>query len=385
MFDDLDVLYNDGEGIYHVGFADDFMAGEYLKNKKGEKYTNLWDNSLVHSMYGQCAQYIKKNVTKDINSIEITNKEYKLAFMRTVIGNVNNYAELGKMTARFDNGNVYFNLKFDNATKDEYNVILKDVGCTKSEHLKLYTETEGKPFEPNHDLSEMRRLLYKDNYVQRNYMINEGEGYWIGYSFFTEHYYFATGSDTNTGNAYMEFQYKEDPTIDNDFDLYGIYLVNVGRAENGQLVATLASGRAYNSDTTEIEECVRYPSVKLNLLDNLEYVKEGEVRDADYDISEQFFTNGEASKYYFIDEKLVRNFVSNNGLDTGFEGVEFNTIAIEIGLAEKDEDCVICFHAIGYYPGDGETYDILIPFFGFGAANRPALDTLYSQYNNQQN
>ena len=385
MFDDLDVLYNDGEGIYHIGFTDDFMSGEYLKDKTGKKYTNLWDNTLVNTMYGQCGAYIKKNVTKNTQAIEITDKEYKLAFMRTVIGNVNSYSELDYLKALYYNDTVYFDMKFDNSTKDEYTVILKNVGSTKSDHLKLYTETEGKPFEPNNDLSEMRRLLYKDNYVQRNYMINEGEGYWIGYSFFTEHYYFATGSDPYVGNAYMEFQYEEDPTIDNDFDLYGIYLVNVGRAENGQYVASLASARAYNSDTTEIEECVRYPSIKLSLLNNLEYVKKGEVRDATYDISAQFFNNLEVSRYYFIDEKLVRNFVSNNGLDTGFEGVEFNTIGIEIGLAEQDKDCVICFHAIGYYPGDGETYDILIPFFEFGNAYRPALDTLYSQYNNKQN
>lgn len=385
FFEDLDVLYNDGEGIYHVGFSDDFMSGEYLKDKKGEKYDNLWDNKLVHTMYGQCGAYIKKNITKDTETIEIADKEYKLAFMRTVIGNVNNYSEIKSLSASYTNGAVYFDLKFNNATKDTYVVTLKNVGNTKSDHLKLYTETEGKAFEPNNDLSEMRRLLYKDNYVQRNYMINEGEGYWIGYSFFTEHYFFTTGSDPFVGNAYMEFEYKEDPTIDNDFDLSGIYLVNVSRAENGQYVAYLASNRAYNSDTSEIEECVKYPSIKLSLLSNLEYVKAGEVRDADYDISAQFFTETEPSQYYFIDEKLVNNFVNNCGLDTAFEGVEFNTVAIEIGLAEKDEDCVVVFHAIGYYPGDGETYDILIPFFNFGAAYRPALDTLYSQYNNKTN
>ena len=189
----------------------------------------------------------------------------------------------------------------------------------------MFVANGGKPLVAKHDLSEMRRLLYLDNYVQRVYMVNEGEGFWSGFSFFTPHYFFATGSDPYVGNAYMEFDYKDDPAIDNDFDMWGIYLVNVSRDDNGQYVAYLASANAYNSSTKEIEECVRYPSIKLDLLDNLEYVKEGEIRDANYEDTASLF-DGTPNKYYFIEENLVKNFVNNFSLNTSFEGVEFNTV-----------------------------------------------------------
>lgn len=381
-YEDFKVYYNDGEGIYPVSFGDDFLSGEYVKDKKGTKYTNLWDNSLVKTMYGVCPQYVKSFEGKDDAILEFNDKDYKLAFLRMIVGNTNDFANVDTLFATYIGGKVTFYLSLSGQSSI-YTVTLKNIGTTKSDHLKMFVDNGGKPFEANHELTEMRRLLNKDNYVQRIYMINEGEGYWSGYSFFTEHYFFNTSNaNTNVGNAYMEFNYKEDPAIDNDFDLWGIYLVNVTTDENGQYVAYLASNMAYNSSTIEIEECVRYPSVRLELLNSLEYVKAGEVRDADYDSSAGFFPNG-SSKYYFIDETLVKNFANNFGLNTSFEGVEFNTVAIEISLGENDEDSVICFHAIGYYPGDGMTYDILLPLFGFGQANRAVLDKLYEDYNNQ--
>ena len=383
-FEDFKVFYNDGEGIYPVSFTNDYLSGEYVKDKKGDKYTNLWDNSFVKTMYGVCPEYVKSNENNKETSIDITDKDYKLAFLRMIVGNTNNFADVDKLTAKYENEKVSFTLSL-NGGSNIYKVTLKNIGTTKSEHLKMFVNNGGKPFVANHDLSEMRRLLNKDNYVQRIYMINEGEGYWSGYSFFTEHYFFNTSNtSTSTGYAYMEFNYKEDPAIDNDFDLWGIYLVNVSIDQNGQYVATLASNMAYNSATVEIEECVRYPSIKLDLLNSLEYVKEGEIRYADYEKTAGLFPEG-SSKYYFIDEALVNNFVNNFGLTSAFEVVEFNTIVIEMNLKEDDKDSVICYHAIGYYPGDGMTYDILIPLTGFGDANRAVLDKLYEDYNNNNN
>ena len=381
-FEDFKVYYNDGEGIYPVSFTNDFLSGEYVKDKKGTKYTNLWDNSFVKTMYGVCPEYVKSNEKISETSLQITDKDYKLAFLRMIVGNTNNFADVDDLVAKYENEKVTFTLSLSGGT-NVYKVTLKNIGTTKSDHLKMFVNNGGKPFVANHDLSEMRRLLNLDNYVQRIYMINEGEGYWSGYSFFTEHYFFNTsGGSTSTGYAYMEFDYKDDPTIDNDFDLWGIYLVNVSINSNGQYVANLANTMPYNSSTVEIEECVRYPSIRLDLLNSLEYVKEGEVRDADYDLTTGFFPDG-SSKYYFIEENLVANFVNNFSLNTAFEGVEFNTIAIEMSLKENDKDSVICYHAIGYYPGDGMTYDILIPLSGFGDANRPFLDNLYDTYNNK--
>ena len=187
--------------------------------------------------------------------------------------------------------------------------------------------------------------------------------------------------DPVVGNGYMEFNYKESPNLDNDFDMWGIYLVNIFKGEEGQMQASLVSANAYNSSTLEIEECCRYPSRKLDILKNLQYIKEGEVRNANYEETTEFFKE-ESHKYYFTDEKLVYNFVNNFSLDTNFQDVDFNTIALEIGLAENDKDCVVCFHALGYYAVDGINYDIIIPLYGFGDAKRNALDILYEEYNN---
>mgnify|MGYP003297155623 CR=1 FL=1 len=222
--------------------------------------------------------------------------------------------------------------------------------------------------------------MNKDNYVQRTYMVSGGEGYWSGFQFFTEHYFFVTGSDPMTGTAYMEFDYDDDPALDNDFDMWGIYMVSVYKNEQNEMEARLASAMAYNSSTNEIEECVRYPSRKMTLFQNLEYVKTGELRDVDYQM-----TTEEANRYYFIEDSLVKNFVNNFSLDTQFQDVVFNSVAIEIKLAEDDKDSMVCYHAIGYYPTDGMTYDIILPIYGFGDANRQALDLIYSQYNTKTN
>ena len=385
-YEDFSVYYNDGNGIYRVAFADDFVSGEYLTDKTGARYTKLWDKdnkSFLATMYGASGEYIKGNVTKDTKEIEITDKLYKVRFMQTIIGNTNSYASVDSLTAKYENEKVIFNLVIGGGAHS-YRVTLKNVGNTKSSHLKMFLDNNGAPFVPNHDLSEMRRLINKDNFVQRTYFINEGAGSFIGYQFFTEHYFYQTGNDYTVGNAYMEFDYKEDPTIDNDFDMEGIYLVSVSKDEQGKYVANLASANAYNSDTKEIEVCCNYPSLKLDLLKNLEYVKAGEVRNAHYEESAAYI-GGDTKKYYVIEDSIVKNFTKNFSLDTSFEDVIFSTIAIEIKLAEEDKDSMVCFHAIGYYPGDGITYDILIPLYGFGDANRQALDILYSQYNKNAN
>ena len=382
-YEELSVYYNDGEGIYRVSYADDFQSGEYMKDKLGASYKKLWDpnnKSVVPTMYGACPQYIAENVTPELTEVSVTDKQYRVRFMQTIIGNTNNYAGVDSLTAKFENGKVSFNLSI-NGGAHFYKVTLKNVGITKSSHLQMFIKNGGTSFTPARELTEMRRLINLDNYVQRIYLINEGTNSWAGFYFFTEHYMFQTGNDTSTGNAYMEFNYKEDPTIDNDFDMWGIYLVNVSRDANGQLVPSLANSHAYNSDSIEIEEVCRYPSLKLNLLHNLEYVKEGEVRYANYDETAGFFT-GTPKKYYVIDESLVKNFCNNFGLDTSFADVVFNTVAIEIDLQAADKDSMVVFHAIGYYPADGLNYDYIIPLYGFGDANRSALDTIYSQYNN---
>lgn len=381
MFEDMSLYYNDDNGIYHVSFADDYQAGEYLKDKSGNNYKNLWDNSVVSTLYGVGGAYIKKNVTKETNEIVITDKDYTIKFLETITGTAYDYSiiDAGTFVAKYENNKVSFDLSL-NHNDEAYKVTLKNVGTTTSSHLKMFIGNGGQAFVPEKNLTEMRRLLNLDNYIQMNYLINEGEYGWSGYQIFTDHYYMQTGTDISVGNAYMEFDYDDDPTLDNDYDLHGIYLVNVFRTEEGSIDASLVGGRAYNSDTMEVEECVRYPSLKLDLLKNLEYVKKGEVRNANYEGTADLFKNG-SEKYYFIDEKLVRNFCNNFGLDTYFEDVAFNTIAIETSIAADDKDSIICFHAIGYYPGDGMTYDYLIPLIAFGNANRAALDTLYEMYN----
>lgn len=378
QFEDLDILYNDSNGIYHVCYKDDYFAGEYIKDKLGNKYTNLWDNSLVPTMFNEGGKYIKANVTKDINEITITDKAYKLKFLETITGSVTSYVDVDSLTAKYENNRVIFNLSIGQG-KDSYKITLKNAGTTESAHLNTFIKNGGQAFVPNKDLSEMQRLFNLDNFVQRIYMINGDEHYWSGFAFFTPHYYFPTGSNTSIGTAYIEFNYKEVEELENDFDLRGIYMVSVGESETGEMEAGLVSSRAYNADTLEIEECYHYPSRYLDLLRNLEYVKSGEIRNANYEETKVFFPNG-SNKYFVTDENLVKNFVSNFSLESGFQGVTFKTVGIEIALAEADKDSIICFHAIGDY--GAQPVDVLIPFTGFGDAQRSVLDILYSQYNN---
>ena len=382
-YEDLNVYYNDGNGIYHVTYAEDFLAGEYLADKKGNKYDNLWNNAVVDTMLGVGGAYIKQNVTSTTTNLKIEDKDYQLQFLKTFTGSTSKFANVEYLNAKYENGKVVFDLKLDaNAGNLNYKLTMKNVGTTASSHLKMFVSNDAKPFVPNDELKKMRELLYMDNYIQRTDMVYEGEHAWMGYQFYTEHYFFTTGNDTSVGTAYMEFDHKAEAGFEGDIDMWGIYMINVSKDENGSPVVAAPSQMPYNSSTIEVEDCVRYPSRKLDLLNNLEYVKAGEIREAEYNRTEnieQF--EGGTSKYYFTNEALVKNFVENFSLNTAFEGVIFSTIAFELKIADQPKDSMVCFHAIGYYAGDGVTYDIIIPIYGFGEANRSVLDNLYNAYN----
>ena len=153
-YEDLDVYYNDGNGIFRVSYSDDFLSGEYVLDNAGAKYTNLWDNSLVSTMYGQSGSYIKSKVAKDATEISIEDKDYKLRFMQTILGNVNYFASIDSLTAKYEYGKVSFNLSI-NSGADTYKVTLKNVGNTTSSHLKTFVKNGGKVLEPKKDLSEI--------------------------------------------------------------------------------------------------------------------------------------------------------------------------------------------------------------------------------------
>lgn len=375
--EDLNVLLNDGNGIYHVRYSDDFQSGEYLKDKKGKKITKLWKNDdVVNTMYGVGGAYIKTNCKADTKELTISDKDYKIGFLKTITGKSTDFTNVDSLVAKFDGEKVVFDLSIGKGTSS-YKVTLKKIGETKSTHLKTFVSNGGKVFEASKDLTEMRRLIQGNNYIQRTYSIVDGEGYFSGYQYFTEHYFFQTGSDANVGNAYMEFDYKDDPALDNDFDMWGIYLVNVFKNEKNEIDAGLVASSAYNSSTKSVIECCKYPGC-LQLFDYLEYVKEGELRDAKYDKIPEV-TN--SKKYYVLEDFVVRDFVRNFSLDTGFQDVNFKTLGIEIQLGATDKDSIIVFHAIGTYVGDNLTYDIIIPLYSFGGANRNALDILYGMYN----
>ena len=236
-------------------------------------------------------------------------------------------------------------------------------------------KSESKVFTPSQDLQEMRHLIKLDNFIHQIYSISDGEGSYIGYEFFTPHYFMTSGnSDTNAGYVYMEVEHEPDETI--DANMSGIYMFNI--VKDGDEYVWQYSPNAINT-TPDITKCMHYPSF-LKLLSNLQYVKEGELRGSEY----VFEGNQNVAKYYFTDESLVKDFGDNFSLTSQFTDCTPLAVSMELDLShDLDKDKNVVFHYLMKYAGDGETYDVILPLMWFGSANKAHVDSLYETLNNK--
>ena len=366
---------NDGSGIFNVSYEDDYIISEYLRNSEGAIATSLWDNSVVHTMYGIGGQYIKKNITSNITSITITDKNYIIGFMETFGYDSTVFGSVNSLKASYEEGTVSFAFSLALSTKVYYTIKLADVGTTTSEHLKEFKASGKKVFTPHQDLSEMRRLLKLDNFAHKIYTIYEGEGSYTGYEFFTPYYFITTSlQNTNVGNGYMELDHKADESNINQ-DMYGIYMFSVSVVDKEYNFDF--SSIVYNT-TPEIEKCLHYPSF-LKLLTNLEYVKEGNLRDSDY-----VYDSSSVKRYYFTEQFLVNDFANNFSIYQNFEDCTALGVSIELDLEhENDADKNIVFHCIVQHTVDGTIYDIVLPLLWFGAANKTHWYATYEVLNNR--
>ena len=372
---DFNGTVNDGNGIYSVSYEEDFVTSEYLEKEDGTRARSLWDNSVISTMYGVGGQYIKKNVSPSISNITITDKNYIIGFVKTLGFGSTAFSSIDSLKAKFENGVTSFTLVITLSQTTTYTVSLADVGTTTSEHLKTFMKSESKVFTPSQDLQEMRHLIKLDNFIHQIYSISDGEGSYIGYEFFTPHYFMTSGnSDTNAGYVYMEVEHEPDETI--DANMSGIYMFNI--VKDGDEYVWQYSPNAINT-TPDITKCMHYPSF-LKLLSNLQYVKEGELRGSEY----VFEGNQNVAKYYFTDESLVKDFGDNFSLTSQFTDCTPLAVSMELDLShDLDKDKNVVFHYLMKYAGDGETYDVILPLMWFGSANKAHVDSLYETLNNK--
>ena len=241
--------------------------------------------------------------------------------------------------------------------------------------MKTFRANGNKVFTPCEDLEEMRRLIKLDNFIHQIYSISEGVGSYIGYEFFTPNYFMTTGnSDTNSGYIYMEVEHEADENLDSD--LSGIYLFTVQKVDN-----EYQWGYSPNVINTvpNIEKCMHYPSF-LKLLNNLQYVKEGELRGSEYVLEDR----ENIKKYYFTEQFLVNDFADNFSLTSQFSDCTPLAVSIELDLVhDADKDKNIIFHYLMKYTGDGQTYDVILPLMWFGSANKAHIDQQYEALNNK--
>lgn len=370
---DFNGIFNDGKGIYKVNYEDEYITSEYLKSSNGTLAKTLWDNTIVSSMFGVCGPYIKKTFASGISTVQITNKDYTIAFLKTLGMDLVDYTSVKEFIAKYISEKTVFIMVVNDGVESlTYTIELENVGVTSSSHLTDFQKSGSGPFEPDATLARVRNLMLLNNYIHQIYSIDGDQRGWIGYEIMTENYFMTTGnSDTNVGSAYMEIVHHDDPEIPDDFEMNGIYLVNFTRNSSGEI--EMAYSMNPINTTPDIVKCQHYPSL-LMLWDNLQYVKKGTIRDSDY-----IYTNLQAERYYFTDEILVNNFAKNNSLDKQFANTTPVAVSLEVKLDNDDAKCEVIFHYIMKYNGDN--YDCILPFMYFGSANRAHVDYIYNEFN----
>ena len=363
-----DLKIKDNTGIYRLSYDGGFVSGEYLKDKNGHNYTSLYDNSIVSTMYGVCTDYVN-SISASETSLVISNKSYKLAFIKTVGFQETDYSKVNSLSVTFlYDGHVTFYLNMNDSSRYTYQIV--DHGTTKSTNYETFINNNGKAYTPSTELAEFRTLLRSNNFMQNLFYFDleqENYGfYYLRYCFAPHYFYSYTITDPSSMSGYIEAESTE-------YQIKGIY----GFSVVNNKIDSVNTANAYSSKP-DIVAFQHYPSL-LKILDDLQYIHQGSLDGAREDFEG-------STKYYFTNEYYIKDFEKNFSLDQS-SFVEFENAGVEIEInlnyANPSNDNIVepvmCFHYLFKY--GTMTFDYPFPIFGFGKATMNAFDVLYDTLN----
>lgn len=361
-----EILIEDDKGIYPLKYYRGFKAGEYYLDQNNNKIQDLWNSELVTTLYNVENEYIN-SISSDINELELTNKRYKLAFIKSVGYSAVDYASLENINVLYDNNELIFKVKFSTSPRE---IVYKyhSFNSSINEDVETYLSGGGTSFIPNRDLSEIRRLMLSSNYTRDIYDISSPLP--VGKELFNPHYFYYETSGGSSGQGALEMNQKANENHP-DMDLYGCYTyVLTGSLSKGFSDVSFFPNASYNKPI--IEEMYHYP-MYMKLWNNLQFIEEGMVEEGGY--------ANMGTSYHISDINLIEDFAVNFSIDQSFP---LNTcvpfgLGIEFTPQGSDANTIITFvYCFSYF---GTTYAMKIPFTSFGVSNIEILDEVYLTYN----
>lgn len=368
----LDIYYNDGTGIYSINKSNgSFISSEYYLDSKGKNLTNLFDNSVVNTMYGIGTDYVS-SIQDDVNDLVISNKVYKLALFDFIGLERSFYADLEEITVSYRNA-IKFHFNFGEVS---YDVSFSEFGETKSSAVELYLRNGGRVYKADENLKAMSNLVRSNNFVRNIYDINKEEDNGL-YEVFNPNYFYTTGQPLGEKNAtkagYVSFR-REKPIENTDSpyyipDLpvaYGIYYFSAQGSRYGFMPNIC-------SDNPDMEKFMHYPS-QLEIVNKTQYFDEGQIKGL-----ESYYATNKAC-YVCNELSLVKDFATNMSL-TGsypFDTCKPVALGVEILLSNLAKNTAIIFHYAFRY--EGVLLDYKITLTQFGETNDDILEGFVSFY-----
>ena len=361
-------VIRDNVGIYPLDYDNGYTAGEYYLDDDGNYITDLWGSGIKPNLRNVSTDYIN-NVDGNINSLIITNKTFKIAFIQTVGYSANDYVNVDELEVYYDGGQLKFSLLMA-TSKNPIGYVMENVGTSVNEDVKNFLDAGGKALKLSEDLKEMRRLMKLDNFLRYIYDINENQ--YVGYELFNEHYFYSETIGIGNGSGAIALNQRANDEHSND--LRGCYLFNtVGNLISGFTNISLYPMPIF--DKPDVTQLYHYPRY-LALFENMQYIYEGTV-----DVGEggAYIPNG---KSYRIDNlNMIYDFISNFSIDQSYDPATCvpYALTIDIDLASNQTESTVVF--VYYFTYNNALYTMPIPFTNFGGARVDLFDRVYEQYN----
>lgn len=344
------------DGVYGVSKDGDSLLGsELFLNDNGEKYSTIWDDTLLPS-FALLDEASIQEIENGKDAVSIKGKKNKIALLKILGLDNSYYASITDTKGYITKDNalrIVMNLTYSgmNVTLEAF---VSNLLTTTIPEIQAYLDEGGTYFVPNEDLAKARSLMRANNYTHNYY---DSTGKKVGIEYFNENYYFINWDSkyatSNPDGALLVSQgligidHKKDPNTGNA--LNGAYLVSISGNQIG-----ISLSFPYN-ESSNIPYVYHYPSY-LSLWDNLERLQE-ETIPSDLD------------EYYFIDDSLVVNdFLYNFSLESSVANVKVNGLYFGYRNMLSEEDQLIRFTLDT--TGGSLTYD----FVDFGTTKIAAFD-----------
>lgn len=356
----------DKKGIYTLNYDNGYVPGEYLLDEANKKITNLWSGDIHQTLYGVETSYIN-SLSNDITTLDVTNKNYKMAFIQTVGYEIKDYVNVDSLVINYVDDVLSFSLKMSNKNYIEI-YKLTNPNNSKNEDVDIFLKGGGKVLTLSSSLTRVRNLVKSNNFLRYIYDIGTNE--YNGIEIFNEHYFYSEITSYNYGSGAMAMNQKANEH--HDFDLYGCYNFSI----NTSIVNATSSNVGFYSTPMykkpDIVEFYHYPTY-LAIFSSMQYLKNGEVDNSPYTY--------EGESYYFDQISMVYDFVSNFSIDQSFDPNEYVPYAVGIDFINKDadKDCFVTF--IYYFTYGSSLYAMPIPLTNFNNSNVALLDAIYDAYN----